>query len=246
MSEDSTQVTPARRKCAQCGLVNRVADEICRRCGASLIEDKSWETPSESETEPQTRAIPVEDVAIYQPKRRPLLKRLAWIFGTTVIMLLVFYASLLLSSNGLDADQRRKVQSAIYLIRKSGFEREAFILGHVASFRITDNWLNAYVGHRDAYAATNFPFEIVTVYPEFFEVPVDDCERAAVLLHEARHLLGDQEDAALEYTWKNKRQLGWTTEQYKNTRVWDATMRLTKSRFPYMFECGGDGQSDCL
>jgi hypothetical protein len=106
--------------------------------------------------------------------------------------------------------------------------------------------LNAYVGHRDAYAATNFPFEIVTVYPEFFEVPVDDCERAAVLLHEARHLLSDQEDAALEYTWKNKRQLGWTTEQYKDTRVWDATMRLTKSRFPYMFECGANGQSDCL
>src|SRR5204862_7554204 len=96
MSENSTQNTPARTKCAQCGLVNRVADEICRRCGASLIEDKSWETPSESETEPQTRAIPVEDVAIYQPKRRPFLKRQAWILGNTVIMLFFIYAWMLL------------------------------------------------------------------------------------------------------------------------------------------------------
>jgi hypothetical protein len=212
----------------------------------SLIEDGPGETLAELESQPETRAVPVEQVAIYQPKRRPLLKRVTWVVGATAFLLILFYASLLFSSDGLDADQQAKVQSAIYLIRQRGFEREAFILGHLASFRTTDNWLNKYVGHRDAYAATNFPFEIVTVYPEFFEVPVDDCERAAVLLHEARHLLGDGEDAALEFTWKNKRQLGWTTEQYKYTRVWDATMRLTKSRFPYMFECGGDGQSDCL
>lgn len=160
--------------------------------------------------------------------------------------MIAFYASLLLTSDGLNADQRDKVQKAIALINERGLTREAFVLNRLASFRTTDNWLNAYVGHRDAYAATNFPFEIVTLYPEFFEVPVDDCERAAVLLHEARHLLGDAEDAALENTWKNKRQLGWTTDKYSQTRVWDATIRLTRSRFPYLFQCGADGQTDCL
>jgi len=201
--------------------------------------------PAEPEADLQTRAIPIENVAIYRRKSRPLVKRLTWIAGATTILLLVFYASLLLSSNGLNADEHDKVKQAIDLINERGFSREAFIL-RIASFRKTDNWLNAYVGHRDAYAATNFPFEIVTVYPEFFDVPVDECERAAVLLHEARHLLGDQEDDALEYTWKNKRQLGWTTEKYQQTRLWDATMRLTKARFPYMFECDGKPQSDCL
>jgi hypothetical protein len=245
MSEDFTEVTPARRKCARCGLVNTGADAVCRRCGTSFDEE-SFEKREGPEAEPEPRAIPVEQVAIYKPKRRPLLKRVTWILGTTAVLLIVFYASLLLSANRLEADERDQVQSAIKLIKERGFTREAFILDHVASFRRSDNWLNAYVGHRDAYAATNFPFEIVTLYDEFFDVPVDDCERAAVLLHEARHLLGDQEDAALEYTWKNKNQLGWTTQKYKNTRLWDATMRLTKAQFPYMFECGGDGQSDCL
>jgi hypothetical protein len=218
---------------------------MCRRCGTSFGEE-SIATREGPEAEPETRAIPVEQVAIYKPKRRPLLKRVTWILGTTAILLIIFYASLLLSADRLKADERDKVQRAITLIRERGFAREAFVLDHVASFRTTDNWLNAYVGHRDAYAATNFPFEIVTVYDEFFEVPVDDCERAAVLLHEARHLLGDQEEAALEYTWKNKRQLGWTTEKYKDTKLWDATMRLTKAQFPYMFVCGGSGQNDCL
>ena len=158
----------------------------------------------------------------------------------------IFYASLLFSADKPNPNQLVKIQGAIDLIRARGFSREAFVLNHVASFRSTDNWLNAYVGHHDAYAATNFPFEVVTLYPEFFEAPVDDCERAAVLLHEARHLFGDGEDAALENTWKSKRQLGWTNEKYKQTRVWDATMRLTKARFPYMFQCGGDGETDCF
>jgi len=215
-------------------LVNTGSDEVCRRCGTALSEAEFADPSHVAEGQPA------------KPKKRSLLKRLAWIISATAVLLIIFYASLLISSDRLNPDQAVKVQSAIELIRARGLTREAFALNHLASFRATDNWLNAYVGHRDAYAATNFPFEIVTLYPEFFEVPTDDCERAAVLLHEARHLLGDGEDAALENTWKSKRRLGWTTDKYSRTRVWDATMRLTKARFPYLFQCGADEQTDCL
>jgi hypothetical protein len=168
-----------------------------------------------------------------------------WVVSATLIVLMVWYFSLLISSEGLQSDQHLKVDVAIGLLELHGFSREAFVLRHATMFRSTDNWWNRYLGHRDAYAATNFPFEIVTLYPEFFTTPVDDLERAAVLLHEARHLLGDGEEAALKSTWMAKQRLGWTADRYKQTRVWDATERLTKTQFPYMFQCGPDGQSDC-
>lgn len=235
MSQDPTP-TPdvSRRKCAGCGLVNAGSDETCRRCGALLWQDDPDGGPA------------LERTPVNKPKGRSFLNRVTWVLVTTGVLLIIFYASLLFSSEGLKPEQRAQVNTAIDLIKARGFTREAFVLGHLASFRTTDNWLNAYVGHRDAYAATNFPFEVVTLYPEFFEVPLDDCERAAVLLHEARHLLSDGEDAALENSWKSKRQLGWTADKYGQTRVWDATMRLTKARYPYMFQCGSDGQTDCL
>src|SRR5205814_5363765 len=143
-------------------------------------------------------------------KQRGFLKRVSWVLVTTIVILIVWYASLLISSSGLEPDQQQKVAAAISLLQQQGFTREAFILKHLTAFRATDNWLNAYIGHRDAYAATNFPFEVVTLYPDFFQLPVDDRERAAVLLHEACHLMGDGEDAALNSTWHAKRQLGWT------------------------------------
>ena len=234
MNDDAHRPSHGRRKCPDCGLVNVGSDKTCRRCGTALHEEEFIEHPR---TE---LAVPLK------PKKRSLLKRLLWIISATAILLMIFYASLLFSADKPNPNQLGQIQSAIDLLQMRGFSREAFVLNHVASFRTTDNWLNAYVGHHDAYAATNFPFEVVTLYPEFFEAPVDDCERAAVLLHEARHLFGDGEDAALENTWKSKRQLGWTTEKYKQTRVWDATMRLTKAQFPYMFQCGGDGETDCF
>ena len=166
--------------------------------------------------------------------------------GATLSILVIWYASLLISSDGLQPDQREKVQNAIAVLSQQGFTREAFFLKHLADFRGTDNWWNKYIGHRDAYAATNFPFEIVTLYPDFFEVPVDDKERAAVLLHESRHLMGEGEDSALDFTWRNKQQLGWTADRYGQTRVWDMTEKLTKVSFPFMFQCGPDGKSDCF
>ena len=67
---------------------------------------------------------------------------------------------------------------------------EVFLLDRMTSFRATDHWWNEHVGHGQAYAATNFPFQIMTLYPAFFERSADDVERAIILLHEAQHLRG--------------------------------------------------------
>src|SRR6267142_4529297 len=234
MNQDSSQLPHhSRRKCASCGLVNTDTDELCRRCGI----------PLDSDDQPQTLQVEPEPGATV--KKRSFLKRVSWVMGATSFTLVIWYASLLTSSDALQPDQRDKVQNAIAVLSQQGFTREAFFLKRLAAFRSTDNWWNKYIGHRDAYAATNFPFEIVTLYPEFFDVPVDDKERAAVLLHESRHLLGDGEEAALRTTWQGKQRLGWTADRYQQTRVWDATERLTKAQFPYMFQCGANGQSDC-
>jgi hypothetical protein len=224
----------SRQKCANCGLVNARSDESCRRCGAALAVDEESESGL------------LEPITDARPKKRGFLKRLTWVVGATLVILLVWYASLFISSDGLQPDQREKVRNAIGQLEQHGFTREAFILKHLTAFRSTDNWWNRYIGHRDAYAATNFPFEVVTLYPDFFDLPVDDKERAAVLLHEAYHLMGSGEEAALDSTWRNKRRLGWTADKYKQTRVWDATEKLTRAQFPYIFQCGPDGQSDCF
>jgi len=232
MNQDSTPHV-SRRKCANCGLVNIGTDEHCRRCGGLLAEEGDLALP------------PNEAEAATKPPRRSLLRRIMWIVSATLIILIIWYFSLLISSEGLQPDQYLKVDVATSLLELRGFRREAFILRHATVFRSTDNWWNRYLGHRDAFAATNFPFEIVTLYPEFFNTAVDDTERAAVLLHEARHLLGDREEAALRSTWMAKQRLGWTADRYSQTRVWGSTERLTKAEFPYMFQCGSDGQSDC-
>ena len=236
MNPDPNQTSHlSRQKCVNCGLVNTGADESCRRCGSPLDDNG----PVEQQIDPNA---PEETV----PKKRGLLKRLTWIAGATLISLLIFYLSLLVSSDGLQADQREAAQKAIAVLEQRGFGRDAFVLKHLTVFRSTDNWWNRYIGHRDAYAATNFPFEVVTLYPEFFSVPIDDNERAAVLLHEASHLWGGGEEEALGFAWRNKQRLGWTADRYKQTRLWNATEQLTKAQFPYMFKCGADGQSDCF
>lgn len=233
MSQESLQ-TPhqSRRKCPHCGLVNASSDELCRRCGTALADEQPFDATEPIDSE--------------EPKKRSLLKRIVWVLVTTLIILGIWYVSLLMSSDGLQTDQVEKVQQAIALLQQQGFTREAFILKHTVVFRGTDNWWNRYVGHRDAYAATNFPFEVVTLYQDFFDLPVDDRERAVVLLHEAYHLIGDGEEAALQSTWRNKQRLGWTADKYRQTRLWNATEQLTRASFPYMFQCGSDGHSDCF
>lgn len=219
-----------RNKCQKCGLVNLAADKVCRRCGAPLSD--TGEASSELADEGKV-------------KKRGIVRRLLWILGTTCAILLVWYASLIVSSERLGFDERQEVYRAVELLDQRGFGKEAFAFRHLVALRGTDNWWNKYVGHRDAYAATNFPFEAVTLYPEFFKASTDDTERAVMLLHEAYHLYGHGEEAALEGVWRDKQRLGWTEEKYGHSQVWDNTKELTRTLVPKLFSCGPEGQSDC-
>ncbi len=220
----------SRSKCTNCGLVNFSTDEACRRCGAIL-----GETSEE-----------FIDAGEEKKAKRSLGQRIAWITGTTFVILFIWYTSLLMSSDALSSDQKRELYVAINVLDERGFGTEATMLRHVVNFRSTDNWWNRYVGHRDAYASTNFPFEVVTLYPEFFTDSADDEERAAILLHESYHLFGHGEAVALEGVWRNKQKLGWTAEKYEGTKVWNSTRSLTRAEVPKLFQCGDDGQSDCM
>jgi hypothetical protein len=156
----------------------------------------------------------------------------------TLAILLAARTSLILTSEDLDWVQRERVDAAVALLRDRGFDKEAFVLGHVAHYRRSDNWWNRYVGHGEAYAATNFPFEVVTLYPRFFRVAVDDTERAVILLHEAQHLIGHGEDATLVYVWSSKQRIGWTEPRYGATRVWRDAKDWTAQSAPALFACG--------
>ena len=219
----------SRNKCPRCGLINAVADTTCRRCGASLNGEELSEGSE------------VEEPA----ERRGIGRRLIWIAGTTVLLLFIFYMSLLLTSEDLDYEQNQSVNKAIALLEEKGFGSRAFVLRRLVRYRSSDSWWNQYVGHHDAYAATNFPFEVLTLYPEFFLVAADDEERAAILLHESYHLLGSGEETALEQVWRDKQRLGWTADKYGKTKVWTNTRDLTMAQVPNLFICGTDGKSDC-
>jgi hypothetical protein len=169
-----------------------------------------------------------------------------WITGATVTILASSYALLMFSSHGLNVEERRVVMDAVGVLDRGGFSKEAFVLSHFVSYRGSDSWWNRYIGHRTAYAATNFPFGVVTLYPSFFAYPVDDVERATILLHESYHVLGDREESALQRVWIGKQKLGWTSARYSHTRVWKNTSEWTAGTVPLLFRCGRDRQSDCL
>src|SRR4051812_19116321 len=115
------------------------------------------------------------------PKSRKILKRIIVCIVILIALLLGFYLSLLASSRALNIEQKHLVRKATALVREKGFSKEATLL-EVAIYRGDDNWLNSSVAKENAYAATNFPFEIMTLYPDFFTYPTDDVERAAILL----------------------------------------------------------------
>jgi hypothetical protein len=222
-----------KNKCSKCGLVNSGTDEMCRRCGTLLA------TGDEPHSQPGPE---VEE----QPRKRGLVSRLLWVAGMTLTILVLLYASLIISSDGLSPERQAAVQKAIDVLDQKGFGSEAFVLRRLVTYRATDSWWNRSIGHREAYAATNFPFEVVTLYPEFFALSTDDNERAAMLLHESYHVFGHGEQAALEGVWRDKQRLDWTAERYGESRVWRATRSLTVSAVPKFFQCGPDGQSDCF
>lgn len=219
------------RKCPHCGLVNFADAVACKRCESSLegVRERGGD----------------EEEVKSSSKVGWLIKRALVVLGAVAAVLLIFYGSLLKTSDRLTYDQQQVVASSIRVLDERGFSREAFVLRNFVAFRATDNWWNQWVGHREAYAATNFPFEVITLYPEFFTNATDDTERAAILLHESYHLLGSGEEAALEATWRNKKRLGWTREKYEQTKVWRNTRELTINQVPKLFDCGVDNNLDC-
>ena len=193
----------------------------------------------------RNREIAYRPVKKRRSLKRRILKGVLEVFIIAGFLLFAGYASLIGTSDPVGPDQNEIIDRAIEVLDRQGFGTEAFFLRNLTRYRVTDNWLNKRVGHETAYAATNFPFEIVTLYQPFFDDPVDDTERAAILLHEAYHLLGHGEEETCSRTWENKRQLGWTSEVYKNTKVWLSVRGYTIEHAPHLFECGEDHHSDC-
>jgi hypothetical protein len=217
------------QKCADCGLLNFATVSVCRRCGGAL--DAVGHVA-------ETYAVRRSEFSLGKALRRSLLLGL--------FLLAAGYASLLNSSQPLTPEQKQTVDRAIKLLEEKGFTADAALLRYAANFRATDNWWNRWVGHSDAYASTNFPFEVVTLYPIFFTRTADDTERAVVLLHEAQHLRGYGERAAHAEVWKNKHRLGWVRDQYGGTKVWNNVREFTVKYAPEVFSCGADGLSDCV
>lgn len=224
----------SRAKCATCGLINFDADEICRRCDAPLGAVNRADSAASHHRAPGM-------VGAW----RIILSRVVAVCALTGFILIVWYLSLVASSRPLTYDQKRTVGQAIDVLERQGFDHDVFVLRRLVSFRASDNWWNKYVGHADAYAATNFPFEIVTLYPDFFTRSVDDVERAAVLLHESYHLAGRGEEAAFAGVWRAKSKLGWTRERYGHTQVWSNVAEFTANHAPKLFRCGYEGNDDC-
>jgi hypothetical protein len=216
------------RKCQSCGLVNWADGGACKRCGAPL-DGSAASAVEEGES-----------------RGGGFVRRALVVVVIVLLFLVGFYVSLLVTSEAVTPGQRQLIERAVALLEEKGLGEHTTALRRLASYRATDNWWNKFNGHRDAYAATNFPFEVVTLYPDFFTQPTDDTERAIVLLHEAYHLAGGNEQAAFAGVWRDKQRLGWTKDKYGQTRVWHSVREFTQQNAPELFRCGADGKSDCL
>ena len=75
-------------KCAGCGLVNFAENQACRRCGAPLRAEAAAQIP------------PARG-----GRQRGFGRRVLWVFGMTAFLLVAGYASLLVTSEGLDPEQ---------------------------------------------------------------------------------------------------------------------------------------------
>lgn len=214
------------KKCPNCKLVNFPTAETCARCGIAFRE-----TGSETS---HRRSI-----------KSTILRRAFICLLVSFIALAGFYVSMLSSASSLSYEQKKTVERSIRILEEKGFSNEAFFLKRLAAYRGNDNWLNASVAKESAFAATNFPFEIVTLYPDFFTYPADDTERAAILLHEARHLKGEDEKEAYEFVWQNRKKLGWVSETYGHSVVWNEIRKQTKEYVPNLFVCDTNPFGDC-
>ena len=214
------------KKCPRCGMVNWTQAAACQRCEAAL--DNPTEAPDEQRGGPS------------------LFKRALLVVGLVALFLFGSYISLRVTSEAATFEQRQIIARAIEVLEGKNFGGRVFVLRHLTSYRTSDNWWNRAIGHRDAYAATNFPFEVMTLYPDFFKVPVDDTERAVVLLHESYHLAGAGEEKAFAEVWREKDRLGWTQERYGQTPLWRYVRAFTVQHAPQLFRCGSTGAEDCF
>lgn len=216
-----------KKYCPKCRFANFAAAVECRRCRFDIVEVSAGAGRG-----PGGLAARI-------------VKRGLIVLFVCGLGLLGFYLSLIGSSKPLTYDEKKTVKTAIAVLEARGFTGDAFLLRRLTAFRGNDNWLNASTRFEKAYAATNFPVEIVTVYPDFFTVTGDDIERAAVLLHEAQHLKGADEKEAYEFVWKNRRQLGWTRETHGASVMWKNVRRQTKENVPALFVCEHNAYGDC-
>jgi hypothetical protein len=161
------------------------------------------------------------------------------------LALMVFYFSLLLTSTAVSLEDAKSIERAINLLDEKGFSRETFFLRHVATFRSGNNWLNELAEGENSYAATNFPFEIITLYPDFYAKATDDTERAMILLHEAQHLLMGSETTAYAYVWRERQRLGWTQLSHGMTPTFVTVELQTREYAPELFSCSFRLWNDC-
>ena len=214
------------KKCRRCGLVNFADSIICNRCQTDLIE---------IETIPSKRGF----------LKSSFIRRIAVFIFAASFAVFGFYMTLVVSAKSLSLTEKQAVARSFAVLEQKGFENEVFLLRNFTVFRRSDNWLNSSVEKENAYAATNFPFEIMTLYEDFFQYPIDDIERAAILLHEAKHLEGKGEREAYEFVWRNRHKLGWTIEKYGSSMIWQDVRRQTSQNAPDLFVCQFNDHADC-
>ena len=112
---------------------------------------------------------------------------------------------------------------------------EASALRRVASFRRTDNWLDRHVGHPTAYAATNFPFGVITHLPHSSSgTPVDEDRRATIAASRVLSPLRcTMTKSALHRVWLAKRPIAMNrAPPWMRTRLWKNTQRMDPCREP--------------
>lgn len=217
------------KRCPNCRMVNPARSPACARCRFSLIEVSSVSAGGANKP----------------PVKFEIFRRAAICLVVCIAVLFGFYFSMILTSAALKREEKIQIQKAIDVLGQKGFAGEVFMLNYLTSYRANDNWLNASTKFENAYAATNFPFEIMTIYPDFFVHTADDTERAAILLHEAQHLKGADEKEAYEYVWRNREKLGWTRETHGNSVIWRNVRKQTREFAPHLFVCDWNEGSDC-
>lgn len=218
-----------KKQCPNCKLVNFPHLEACARCQFDLIEVSSIA----GNGQPNFAGT------------HKILRRALVCAGVCFVAVFGFYLSLIFTSGSLSRDEIKQIESAIRILDEKGFSNEVFLLDYLTSYRANDNWLNASTKFENAYAATNFPLEIMTVYPDFFAYTTDDTERAAILLHEAQHLKGADEKEAYEFVWRNRKKLGWTKEMHGKSLIWRNVRQQTKENAPNLFVCNWTDYGDC-